>query len=483
MGLSITSTHDAIIFIPVFPWIPKAKIIINTEDITSRIKESDFTSSLLNVGASTFKIKLVNVNGYYKGMFEPSDIVTFYCDNNIDPPTTSLFVGKIDFIEDEISNTGQYLIINGRHISEIDMEKSISYSASDIDGATVLKDIIAKLSEFTTTNVTDPINKTVTVNWSEKPFTDCVKDLCIRCDADCFVDNNKDFHFFLKNTSPITTDAIHERDNLLWIRGFGRDVYKEKTQIRIYGKDDRGLPIIYTEDMAGTRELVIKDTAIDTIEEAQSLAIMTKTDLTIESEEGKVYSRILLNARVGERIWISAPRQGINNHFRIALMKHKFDRDGLHTETTIEKTELGTSYLMKERIEKEIGLRDIPNPNEMRYSYNLTFDDDTGLTHYNTQTTQGRLHLQTGETTGTCTSSVKTTDNNITYVELRIDGSDLTSSVFQCSVDGGINWQTLIKNILTTITNSGNSLRVRITLISNSQNPNPLLESLALLYK
>lgn len=484
MVKSHSTTSGAIVFIPDEVWIPRVKTLIGTTDITTRIKESEFTRPIIKLGIGTFKIKLINVNGYYSGSFSAGDSVDFYADNNVNPPTTKRFVGKIDYIKEEISRQGQYLVINGRHKSGIDMEKYITYSTTTAtDGATVLKAIVAELTGYTTNNVTDPIGKTVDVSWSEKPFEDCFKDLCTLCNADGYVDDDSDFHFFPKNPAVNENDAIHERYNLIWVRGFGKDTYPEKTQIRVYGKDDEGLPILYTENTSGTKELVIKDTAIDSTNVAENIGSATKTDLEVENEQGRIYSRMLFNVNPGDRIWFSAPRQNIHKIVRIASLKYEFKHRGLHTESVIEKEELGTSLLLQQRKERNLELRDILNPNKLLYSYNFTFDDDTDLTHYQTETTEGRLQLQSGETTGTCTTSAKTTLTDVTYVELRIKGSDLTSSTIQISADGGSHWQTVTKNTYTSVTDSGNQLRIRMTLLSDTDNPNPIIDSIAILYK
>jgi len=481
--MPITITTTGIRFFPRPSKQSYFKLTIGGTDVTARIKEADFRK-LATIGVGDFKIKLSNVGGVYDdlGWVGGTEII-FYADYK--DATQKQFTGRIDFVQSEVSNNEQVKVLEGRHISYPVLETHVTYSTTAAtDGATLLKYLVDNfLTGFTYTNTTDPIGTTMSVTWNEKPLWKCVQDICTKCGADCYIDNDLDFHLFVKNSVTCTKDAISERNNIRWVRGFGKDTSEERDNIRVYGEDNEGVPIIYTSG-TGIRETIIKDTSIESEQEAQDIADATYSEQLTATDEGKAKSLGLPDLNPGERMYIYAPRANVTVLERIAEIKHTVKRgEGWRTEVTVEKKEAGTSELMKERIDKELQLRKIDNPNQLSYSYNFTFDDDTGLVHTDTETSEGRLQIVSG-TAGSCITDSKTTASNVTQVELRIVGSDLTSSIFRVSTDGGIHWTVLTKDTLTTIpvAERGDALRIRIILNSDSDNPNPLLESLAILY-
>ena len=84
---------------------------------------------------------------------------------------------------------------------------------------------------------------------------------------------------------------------------------------------------------------------------------------------------------------------------------------------------------------------------------------------------------------GTWISDRKVADENISQVELRYLGKDLTSTKFYFSVDGGVNWELFNgKNTLQSPTNVGKNIKAKVEFVKDGINPQPDLNSLAILY-
>lgn len=475
-------TEEVFVFYP-RPFTPNFKVLVDTTDITTRIFEAGFNKPV-TTGIGDFKIRLINVGGRYSNLWVGGETVYFYA--NLIDATTLKFKGRLDFIKEVLTEEGYFLDLEGRHISYDLTEVYVSKSYSNQDGSTVLKNLVDTfLTGYTYTNVTDPIGTNITVNWSNKPFWDCVNDICVLCGADCYVDDDKDFHFFLENSITQTQDAIVEGYNLKQLRNFGKDSFFEKTKIIVYGSAG-GIPVIATAG-SGTREKVIIDNSITTTTEAQDRANKELADLTLSNlpPQGTSITKGLAFTNTGDNIWISTPRQQIHGLYKIIELKHKVGTNvgTWLTECVVEKEEKGTSQVLKERTKKELAIVVVENPNRLSYSYNFTFDDTTNIaSQSNTTVSEGFLKLVSGQTTGTMLTSTKTATSNISYAELRWEGENLGASTFEVSVDG-LNYQTITRNQLLTITFVGLSLKIRVILNSDSNNPNPKVDSLAILYK
>lgn len=439
------------------------------------------------IGTGSFKLVLNNTGNKHLNKWTGGNAVEFLAD--ITDGTTTRFKGNIDFIKENLTEKGQILEIEGRHISTDLTEIHISRTFTNQDGSTVLKSIISDFLPglgFTTTNVTDPIGTVVTINWSNKPFWECVFDLCLLSNADCFVDDDKDFHFFKQDTIENSTDVIVEGYNLRDLKGFGTDKYFARTKVTVFGEDENGLPIIFTSG-SGTKEKIITDKNIKTVQEAEDRANKELSDLSASnlSEQATTVSYGLRSLEPGEKIWISSPREKVHNTFRVIEIKHEVGLKVGYWRTIckVEKEETDTMQILRENKRKELRLDKVGNPNGMNFSYNFTFDNTENTdTLTNVTIDNGKLILSTGATSGIMTSVRKVTGSNITSVELRFSGTNLDNSTFEASADNGTNFVTLTRNTVTTITNTGKNLVLRITL-RTSGDTRPDLDSVALLFK
>ncbi len=473
-------------------WLAKirntqVKIEINGEDQTALIEESNWIRPA-TISLGSFSMKVRNAGGRVSDKYAKGQVVKFFADNI--NGTRLQFRGRIDYIKDTLQKEGHFLEIEGRHRAFILNETKVNFKATDKEVSEILSDIIDQYTTgFTKTNinVTSPEIK-INVEWSYISFWDAVIFLCKKANFDCFVDNDLDFHFFEQGSIDNNDWTIVEGLNYLKTNEIGTDDYYEKTRVIGIGRMADGItPIIYTAISEGegeVREVKVEDSTLTTVESVKALAEGELLDLQNRPKQASILSHGLETVEPGERIWISIRRQKISAQFRVIQITHKFGKNGWRTESMIEKDIKGVADLISERIRTESLISGADNINKLDFSFNFDFDnDDLTLTHSSTKVSDGLLELTTGNTEGRWESKKTTADNNITQVELRFIGKDLTNSKFYFSLDEGNTWQQFSRDrVLTTPNHSGNTIRARIDLLQNTQNPWPTVESMALLF-
>jgi hypothetical protein len=476
-------------FIP----IPKkrdthVKVEINSIDETKLVRESSWIKPV-TLSLGSLSLKLNNAGGKITNKYKEGQVIKFYADNTDN--TTLQFQGRIDYIKDVLIKEGHFLEIEGRHRAYILNETKVNYKTSALtEISVILKAIIDQLPDsygFTYDNVNATSEIKTKIEWSYTPFWDAVIFLCKKANFDCYVDNDLDFHFFEQGSVENNDEAIVEGQNFLKTNEIGTDDYYEKTRVIGIGRMDDGItPIVYTAISDGEgdeiREVKIEDSTLNTMDSVQAFAEGELLDLENRPKQASILSYGLETLEPGEKIWFSIPRQLIHSQFRIIQLTHKFGREGWRTECMIEKELKGMEDLINKTIRTENMLSGTGNTNKLNFSFNLSFsDDDLTLVHDNTQISNGSLELKSG-TEGTWTSKTKIASDNITSVELRFIGKDLTDSKFYFSADGGSTWQEVSKEVLTTPNHTGLNLKAKIELVKNTSNPWPSVESMAILF-
>ena len=481
-----------------FIWIPrpyeyKYEVKIErsgaTDTITSDVIKMEWNKPVTEE-VGKFSLYLNNNEGTYTDLYSGGEKIAVYLDWLGSSPNTLIFKGIIETLEKAFDYTyGNYFKIKGSHISGALLDLTVTEEYTNVAAHTILSNIInTYATDFTDSNVesTGAASTAITVKWSEKPFWQCVKDICTMSGCDAYVDDNYDFHFFEKNSKETTMDAVVWEDNLLEVKGLAKDTTEVYNKITVYGKDANSLPIIATaEDTSsqatyGVKQKIISDNSISSMVEAQDRA---NAELAADTSlKGSAKCLGMTYVQPGDLIWISDPVHSIHDQYRVYNIKDRLDKGYFTTEIQIENPSKALSLTVRKNREKSIALETITNPNRMLYSYNFEFDSDSG-THSDTEISGGKLKLQTGKTSGTWTSPVKLTSDTVTDVELRFVGQDLDSSTFYASADNGSTWDALTADEKKTLTNSGTQLELKVNLVSNSLNPNPQVDSCVLLYK
>jgi len=459
-------------------------------DITSRVLTGKFRQSIFRIGIGNFNIDINNIGGIYSGTWAGGDTVKFYAD--LGDGTTEKFIGRVDSVKENISKKGQILTVNGRHATYLLTEKFVNktYENKTID--VILKDLVDSYlknldnhADFTYANV-NAFTETFTLTWSNKSVIECMKDLCEIGSADGYVDNDLDFHLFQENSIVNTEDGFAEGvrgRNLFYIRNYGEDTYYEKDKVTVIGNDNEGLEIIHTAGSGNRESRPIVNISLDTMDEVKDFAIAKLAEGTNVPPQAIMSGYALPSVNPGENIWITSLRNKINKALKVVEYTDivgSRSRGIWTAEVKAEREPTTIAQQMKVRAQRELELVRVTNPNNLEFSYNFPFDDDTNtLTDSTTQRIDGYLATD-GSVSGTWISSTRTADSDITQVELKYKGENNEGTVFKVSVDSGLNWVTATKDsLINPFPYSGNRVALRVEFSSASAK----VYSIAILYK
>lgn len=471
--------------LPMFVWFPHDRInenwrvLINGINVRDDIISAEFTRSIIGE-ESGFKIELENSGETYTGEFDIGHIVEF--DYDLTDGTTAQFIGTIDHIKKKISD-GFTLQIVGSHYQNTLLDITITKEYSNLLVSDILKDLVDNnLTGYTYANV-DTINVTVSkIKWKNKSFYDCVIDLTKLGNAECFVDNNKDFNMFLKGSKENINEAFVEDHDIIELRELGEDSVNVRNKIIVYGSAG-DLPVIYTSQDAtsqtkyGTKDKIIEDLSIINASQAKELG-NAERDLAINPPtKGNLTSHLMPLLVLGSMTYVVSIPHDITDKYR--LVKYTFFVPNETMEIFFTE-DAGVPKLFQERIQKDTAQEDIVNPHKMLYSINFTFDDLTNVSSSsNVEVSNGNLRLILSGN-GNLVSINNSTTDDVTQVHLLVKGEQwIGNTTFKISADGTDNFQIITADTLTNVTNRGKTLKLRIEITSTTT----LIDSVALLYK
>ena len=322
----------------------------------------------------------------------------------------------------------------------------------------------------------------VTINWYQKPMMECVQELCKMSGFDFYIDADLDVHYFESGSIINSTEGAVHTQNIFETGEFAYDQSQIANRVIVYGANIGDLPLIKTsEDLTsqstyGIRELIINDSNITTETQAQERA---DYELALAKDPplvGDITCKGLATLQPGEKIWISDPDNNLQpNTYKIVSYRHKFE-DFHETILTIEKEPQKIYHIIRDRISTEQKITEMPNPYEMKYSWNFDFNTDSG-THSTTQIINGVL--KSTASSGTWISSVNSLSSNVIACELRAIGETISGTNFYISTDNGITYQSISLNTSLTLSPPGQNLKIKIILNSADTQ----IDSLCLLHK
>lgn len=352
----------------------------------------------------------------------------------------------------------------------------------------IIEDLISKYCSayITTSNIdtTESTDTQVTVNWYQKPFWECILDLCNRSGYDAYIDSSFDFHYFVSGSLQNTNECIVYDQNLIETEEFAPDLSILKNRIIVYGAKIEDQQIIWMEPDAASialydvKEMIINDTNIITTAQAKARALYELSLYKDPPIIGEITSLGLPTLAPGEKVRISDPLDNLSpGYYTIQKFNHKFSNDEpMQTILTVQKETSTLPRILKKRITFETQTSEMENPNEMRYSWLFDFTTDSG-THSTTQITNGVLKTD-GSASGIWISEVNALSENAVACELRAK-VNATGSTYYVSSDNGITYQSITLNTLLTLSPPGQNLKIKVVLNSASTE----IDSINLLYK
>jgi hypothetical protein len=476
-------------------WIPPSTTAVHrltierqdgtVDDVTERtfqLEIEDGTTEMIG----RFEFTMFDPNSDYAGLWHNMDIVRYYSD--YESTATSLrFRGRIE----KIDRSGNQLTISGRSEARKLMDITVTDSFPNERCSAILYTLLRYTDGFTfsdygTEDYWDPDEKYITVNWVQKPFWDCIKELCTANNYDFYVDSTLNFNFFPKDSRTNNGEAIVHTYNLLETKEFAEDITYVRNRIIVYGADDDSIQVLYTaedadsQDKYGIREEIINDSNITSTTQAQEYAEYILASKKDPPQIGTVQGLLLASIQPGEKIWLSDPDNGIlPSAYSIISYKHKIDFSrGLTTEVKVNKESRRFSNVLASIITTANQQQSTSNnPYEMRYSYDFTFDSDSG-THVNTSIANSLLVPAIANGYWTSASKILTTD--VREVYLVMNGETLNAVTVQVSGNDGQAWETITNRTRLVLTSTvGKLLRIRVTFTSADAQ----LQSLQVLYK
>jgi len=451
-------------------------------DLISSVEVEDGTTE--NIGRFSFNIW--NPNETYTTTWNNMDVFRYYKDYAA-AATTLRFRGRIE----KISKQGNKLKVSGRGEALKFMDVTVTKQYSDVECGIILKDLIGNYGTGFTDNNVSASSVSLTVNWYQKPFWECVQELCTAAGFDCYVDSALDFHFFEEGSVVNKAEGVVHDLNLVSIGDFADDSSLVKNRVIVYGAQEDGIQVFNTsEDTAsqaayGVREEIISDSNVTDETQAQEQGDYFLAKYKDPTQVGEVKSFMLASVKPGDYIKISSPADSITPaNYKVISYKDEITHEGgnpPYTTVRINKEPRQAVHILKKLVENDNKAKGTNlNPHEMRFSYNFLFNSDSG-THFNTEIADGVLKLKSGETSGNWVSPVRVLNNNITEVFPIAKGKVLSSMQFEVSGVDGNEYQTLFYNTKSDIngSNQGKRLRIRITLT----NATTECDSISLQYK
>jgi len=471
-----------------FIWIPRTftpsyKIYIDNIDVTNDVISSEWTHAIIGL-ESPCKLTLMDPNGIYADTYVGGETIELKLD--FSNGTTKKWEGKLEQPKKKFGQTYILDVVGSHHQSDL-LDVTVTEEYTGIKSAdTILKELIDEyLTGFTYNNVNNSTTYP-TIKWNNKPFWDCVIDLCALAGFDAYIDTDKNTHFFEKESIENTTEAIVWGDSLLEIGHLGIDTIDIRNKIIVYGEDNTGLPIIYETpdsdaqssiDTYGKKEKVIKDTSIKTYAQAKELGNIELFNHKNLENKGEMNSLLLPDINPGDMIWVTCPPQKVNGQFRIVKYTHYLPV--LQTKVIVYKDKT-IPLLFKERKKAELSLQKITNPYKMTNSFNLIFDDMSEIDEVLSSTvtvSEGNLKVSVGST-GTMISLIHVSSIDISSVQVKVVGDTLAGVTYLISTDNGDVYTAVNLETLTSIV-AGKLLRLKILLTSSSTR----IDSVAVLYK
>ncbi len=473
-----------------FIWLPKVttayKITVTRSDGTIDDISDLFNYTIVEHGVTdsigSFEFEMWDPNETYLNVWTGTEVFKFYSDAAA-TATTLRFRGQIE----KPTYKGNKIKCVGRGEALQVMDITVTKTYEDMETSLILKSLFDNYAtQFTYTNVAAS-TKSITVNWAQKPFWECVKELCKEAGFDCYIDSSLDVHYFKSGSRTNEDDAIIHDQNMVAVSEFGVDISLIRNRIIVYGAEQEGIPIIYTaEDTAsqnkyGLKEEIVNDNNIISDEQAQENGDYLLNKLKNPPDIGDVTGVLLATIQPGEQMKLSSPSDNLQpKNYDIISYKHSINQEKaiFTTSVKVSKEPRKVTHLIKDMIESGNKLKKTEiNPHEMRNTQTFIFDTDVG-THTNTEITAGVLKIKTGDS-GTWLSPVKTTSSNVSEVYLLVTGETLTGATYRISADNGANWEDVLTKERITLAYPGNNLLIEVKL----SDPDTQIKSLGDLYK
>lgn len=475
-------TKDGFIYIPQY-MEANYKIYIGSTDVTDDVTKCE-VELVATEEISRASIRINDSDNTYTNTLSGGEAVTVYLD--FSSGTNKIFSGTISKFSTELKGEGMVLKLTCGHDSDVSLDLTVTEEYESTEVSVILKALIDEyLPSFTYVNV-NTTTTNATVKWGNKPFWDCVKELCYIAGYDCYVDNDKDFHFF-ERSSIINTDEVVVDDILINVDGLGENLLDTRNKIIVYGESLDGTTIVATSSEStgsNVKEKIINDNKLRTYNDCKDRADAELELLKDSETKGSVKTFPLPLMNQGEKIWLSLPSHEIHDTYRIEKVVHNILE--FYTELQVQ-TVKKLPNILKDGAIDTMQKENVKNKYKMEQTLLLTFDSSDELSNSPVDgdytITSGSVHISGNGTVAEIESNSRTEDSNITSCVLNVKGQDYSMSDFYVSNNNGLTWEEIDPETEHTFSSTGKVLKIKIRLIKTDTDVNPKLDGITLLYK
>jgi len=497
------------IFIPQNIFEIKKSVLItdadgNVTDVSDRVMTLNIIGLSLSEGVSSSQVTLSNADGFFIGddptdfVFVGGEFLTINAD--YDDGTTRQYKGKIN-APDVALRADNILIIKARTTPEA-ADRRIRINI-DGNAVTAVEDIIDEflpnvMSHIAFSASLSAITTTIKVSYNATIIS-ILKDIFLRAgwEGNIEFDEDDDGLFdldgWIAGTQKITDANIFFQENMRNLSNFGTDNDEESNSILLKGKNVGGSPLLTTisdtthQTQFWRKDFEISDTTIVTQEELDERAILESSKKVDPTRNGIVRSFGDPNMVAGKTIFVQSPNDLVTGDFTVKRYAHQIG-NGWLMDVDLDKKQTRTADINKERIKVDDELAPFDNPNDMEHSYNFDFEASTDTanlieTNTNISYVAGKIQL-TGGSLGNVVSITKPLPNNLNVFDLILKGAEqFGSSTIEVSNDAGATFDLILnnqQNIQQSFTATGKNLKVRVTLQTDGQNPNPSLDGFSI---
>jgi len=398
--------------------------------------------------------------------------------------TDLLFRGKMNhpkfYLDQGGTNT---VVLVARKLPEIqDRRASFNFPSgtTHFDAATIVLNEFSDLIDLTTFNANLSGETSTIVASKEDTFMNMLSFIFEDAGWSGFFDNPADGNKFLLDA--FVDDGSERNDDvvaaiggdLLEISEFGSETDDVATRVDVKGQQSGGSSILWQarddalESDLWRKDLSVNDNAVTDRPEAiarSSAELVLATNLPTEGFVNMMGDKRL---HPGQYFQVRSPNTGVNGYFKASKVDHNFDNAyNMIVQISRRKTRSVVRTIVKQ--DGLIGdLSTFDNFNDMKFSVNFTFDDDTDITTKDNVTfSDGRI--KTGPLSeGSFTSIIINLPNNITSTDMKLENPvEISDSTLEVSNDGGATFIKIAitnENLLHNFTSTGSQLRIRMVL-------------------
>lgn len=517
------------------------KIIILATDGTEHNVTDDLDGSfrlerIATDGLSNFDFILDNTEGKYKDKFVAGNKVDFYYDfKDFSSQDTLRFRGYLDNVFGEVHGGSFTILLEGRdapksstneHFADTDITiKFISVNILDCwlgttgtadsngnhpDGVLYNSGLIMKIydtSDNTFKDYKDLTDKQKDTLKARTGYNSIHSDTHVekkrltisKILAD---EGNYDFRIYYNSSEDKSYLYIHPRgvivnnnetvslgQNFIDLSRFGKDTLTETNRIKQKGFSDGEILLMRTkQDTARQSALWIKDkvetsSSIKTTDELDAKATARLNQIKDVGKSGTLITCGLPTLQPAEKFRLILPyivnEEVISKSFTITGgvgIGLEIRHDLLTRKSTYQQ-------LFKDRINENADVVPSDNENGHRNVFLFDFSDPSDYILDNAEIVNGILSIVSGQSEGFCTTVLKTADNNVTRIELRVKGNQLLRCTYRVgNTANDSDWVSIVPDSSITLKTTGKTIYLEIKLIQSTTGVNPELDKAELLY-